>query len=54
MTTDIPPAIRIALRVLLNHVEPGWENSVKFVELWLDGGLQAPETDCVEGGGGQG
>lgn len=30
-----PPAIKIALRVLLNHVEPGWENCVTVLAAWL-------------------
>ncbi len=36
MTETIPPAIRVALLVILNHVEPGWENCVGLVSQWLD------------------
>lgn len=31
-----PYEIRVALRVLLNHVEPGWENCKTVVQAWLD------------------
>ncbi len=34
---SIPPAIRVALLVVLNHVEPGWENCVTVLRLWLEG-----------------
>jgi hypothetical protein len=34
-----PYAVRVALRVLLNHVEPGWDNCKYLVEAWLDGKL---------------
>ncbi len=33
----IPPAVRVALLVVLNHVEPGWENCVTVLRLWLEG-----------------
>ncbi len=36
MTDTIPPAIRVALLVILNHVEPGWEDCVGLVNQWLD------------------
>ena len=32
----IPPEVKLALRVLLNHVEPGWDNCKAVVQLWLD------------------
>ena len=32
----IPPEVKLALRVLLNHVEPGWDNCKTAVQLWLD------------------
>lgn len=32
---SIPPAVRLAIMVLVNHVEPGWENSVAVVKEWL-------------------
>jgi hypothetical protein len=32
----IPTFVRLALRVLLNHVEPGWENCKATVQAWLD------------------
>ncbi len=36
MTNDtIPPAVKVALLVILNHVEPGWENCVAFLRQWL-------------------
>jgi hypothetical protein len=34
-----PYEVRVALRVLLNHVEPGWDNCKALVEAWLDGKL---------------
>lgn len=36
---SIPPAVKLAIRVLLRHVEPGWENCKIVVEAWLDGRL---------------
>lgn len=33
------PVVRTALRVLLNHIEPGFENCKTLVELWLNGAL---------------
>jgi hypothetical protein len=34
----LPPAVRVALRVILNHVEnpKRWKNSIAVVKLWLD------------------
>lgn len=37
--TPAPPAVRVALLVLLNHVEPGWDNCRTVVQAWLDGEL---------------
>jgi len=37
--SEMPPAVKIALRVLLNHIEPGWENCKVVVQAWLDGKL---------------
>jgi hypothetical protein len=37
MMPDIPPAVRLALQVLLNHIESGWENCRTLVSLWLEG-----------------
>lgn len=31
-----PPAVKIALKLLLNHVEPGWDNAVAVVQIWLN------------------
>jgi hypothetical protein len=31
-----PPVVRMALLVLLNHVEPGFDNCKATVQLWLD------------------
>ena len=31
----LTPAVRIALTVLLNHIEPGWENCEAVVKDWL-------------------
>jgi|GEM_PF-5359228 len=33
---DIPPAVKIALKVLMNHVEPGWDNCKTVIQIWLD------------------
>jgi hypothetical protein len=33
----MPQPVRLALRVLLQHVEPGWENCRTTVLAWLDG-----------------
>jgi hypothetical protein len=35
-TQGIPPEVRIALKVVLRHVEPGWDNCVAVVRHWLD------------------
>ncbi len=32
---DVPAGVRIALAVLLNHVEPGYENCKTLVSAWL-------------------
>jgi len=32
----VPLKVKLALRVLLNHVEPGWDNCKTVVQLWLD------------------
>jgi hypothetical protein len=34
--TSVPPVIRTALLVLLNHIEPGWGNCETVVRQWLD------------------
>ena len=31
----VPIHIRLALKILLNHVEPGWDNTRAVVERWL-------------------
>ena len=31
----VPAVIRLALKILLNHVEPGWDNTKTIVKLWL-------------------
>jgi len=36
------------LRVLLNHVEPGWDNCKTVVQLWLDS-VPAPSDQCSGG-----
>ena len=38
--SEIPVEVRLALLVVLNHVEPGWENCVTLVKLWLEGRLK--------------
>jgi len=38
-TSVIPPAVRIALTIALNHVEPGWSNCVTVIQAWLEGAL---------------
>jgi hypothetical protein len=30
-----PLQVRLALSILLNHVEPGWENCIAVVNAWL-------------------
>jgi hypothetical protein len=37
---SIHPAVRVALRVVLNHVEPGHENCTALLTAWLDGRLE--------------
>jgi hypothetical protein len=32
---ELPPPVRLALMVLLNHVEPGWENATALVREWF-------------------
>lgn len=32
---ELPPEVRLALMVILNHVEPGWDNCVATVRGWL-------------------
>jgi hypothetical protein len=36
----VPPVVRTTLMVLLNHVEPGWDNCKALLQLWLDGKLE--------------
>ena len=36
----LEPAVRLALTVLLNHVEPGWDNCKTVIQAWLDGDVQ--------------
>jgi hypothetical protein len=35
--SEIPAAVRLALIVLLNHTEPGWENCRELVRRWVYG-----------------
>ena len=44
MSKTCPPAVLMAIRVLLNHVEPGWDNCKTVVSVWLDGGLDDLES----------
>ena len=44
----VPPEVKLALRVLLNHVEPGWDNCKTVVQLWLDS-VPAPSDQCSGG-----
>ena len=37
---DIPPVVRIALAVLLNHIEPGLDNCKAVIKEWLDGKME--------------
>ena len=32
----IPPEVRIALKISLRHVEPGWTNCTTVAQAWLD------------------
>lgn len=34
--STVPLIVRVAVRVLLRHVEPGWDNCREFVRIWLD------------------
>lgn len=40
--TGVPAVVKMALLVILNHVEPGWENCVATVRYWLEHDL-SPE-----------
>jgi len=40
-----PPAVRMALAILLNHVQPGYDNCKAVVRLWLDGKIDEPEPE---------
>lgn len=42
-----PPVIRMALAVLLNHIEPGWENCSAVVRLWLGEKLSEPQPQSL-------
>lgn len=33
---SVPSPVKMALKILLNHIEPGWENSAAFVKAWLE------------------
>ncbi len=33
---EIPSVVRLALKVILNHVAPDWENCKTLVAQWLD------------------
>ena len=44
----VPPEVKLALRVLLHHVEPGWDNCKTVVQLWLDS-VPAPSDQCSGG-----
>ena len=44
---DLPPAVRLALTVLLNHVEPGWDNCRAVVRAWMEGELEANGETAV-------
>jgi hypothetical protein len=46
-TTPCPPGVRAALLVLLNHVEPGWDNCKSVVQMWLDGKLDDEQPDVL-------
>lgn len=35
----VPPAVKLALRVAINHIEPGWDNVKYVLETWLYGEL---------------
>ena len=35
----MPSPVRLALIVLLNHIQPGWENSADVIRAWLNGEL---------------
>lgn len=35
-TCAMPPEVRLALRIVLNHVEPGWAHCVAIVRRWYD------------------
>lgn len=41
---ECPAVVRLAIRVLTNHIDPTWEpfnrNTVAVVKAWLDGTLE--------------
>ena len=41
----VAPEVRLALKVLLNHVEPGWENCKTVVEAWLEAAAPRKEGE---------
>jgi hypothetical protein len=40
--------VKMALRILLNHVEPGWENCTALVKAWLDEQKVGESTDYLK------
>lgn len=44
---EVPLVVHMALMVLLNHIEPGWENSREIVKQWHDS-LPKPSTAANE------
>lgn len=40
MKPQLPPVVRLSLMVLLDHIEPGWQNCTAVVRAWLNGELE--------------
>lgn len=38
--SEVPPEVKLAIRVAINHLEPGWENTKAIIQAWLDGRLE--------------
>ena len=34
-TVSMPAEVRLAIKVLLNHIQPGWENCASIVAQWV-------------------
>ena len=50
VTGTVPIEVRLALRILVNHAQPGWSNTVAILQRWIDLGfyLSASGVDGEE------